>query len=181
MTAIAPSLFVDLDGTLIAGDTLKLSVAALLRHRPHFIVPLGLAVLRGRSRFKHAVAARIQLDPAQLPWRTAVVEFLRAERSRGQRLVLATAAHISIAESVAAYLGLFVDVLATRPTDNLKGTRKAAAINEYTGGAEFDYLGDSWADLPVFAAARRSILVSADHRLIARVRQVSRALQLITP
>jgi phosphoserine phosphatase len=164
---------VDLDGTLLAGDTLKLSVVGLLSREPWAMLRPVAALLQGRAAFKAEVARRHLLDPATLPWRAAVLSFLGDQRSAGRRLVLATAAHRVIAESVAAYLKLFDAVIASDATNNLKGDLKVRAIRVFTAGGEFDYAGDSWADVPVFAAARRCIVVTRDPRLLARVRAVS--------
>jgi phosphoserine phosphatase len=168
-----PPLCVDLDGTLIAGDTLALSVTALMRRRPWSLVPAMLAlVTRGRAAFKCAVAKRYQPDAAALPWHPPVLEFLQRQRGAGRRLVLATAAHREIAVAVARHLAIFEAVIASDSGNNLKGAHKVAAIRIFTGGGAFDYAGDSWADVPVFAAARRSILVTTDQRLIAKARAV---------
>lgn len=64
------------------------------------------------------------------------------------RIVLATAAHRSIAEGVAKYLGLFDQVLATEAGHNLKGKAKLQAIQDKIGNA-FVYAGDSQADIPI--------------------------------
>lgn len=168
-----PPLCVDLDGTLIAGDTLALSVTALMRRRPWSLVPAMLALAtRGRAAFKGAVVRQFQPDAATLPWRAPVLEFLERQRRAGRRLVLATAAHNEIAAAVAGHLAIFEAVIASDSGNNLKGAHKVAAIRTFTGGGEFDYAGDSWADVPVFAAARRSILVTTDQRLIAKARAV---------
>lgn len=165
-------LCVDLDGTLIVGDTLKLAVVELLLRRPWVVLPLACALRKGRSAFKDAVARRHQVDPSRLLWRPAVLEFLHAQQVAGRRLVLATAAHREIGEAVAAYLGLFDAVIASDAKHNLKGEHKVRAIRAYTGGGEFDYAGDSWADVPIFAAARCCIVVTNDTRLLARIRKV---------
>jgi phosphoserine phosphatase len=165
-----PPLCVDLDGTLIKGDTLRLSVMAILRRRPWCLVSAvrGLAS-GGRLGFKVAVARHQQLTMSTLPWRSEVLDFLRSQRLAGRRMILATAAHRSIAEAAAAYLGLFDAVIASDRDANLKGKEKVAAIRRLTAGAEFDYAGDSWADVPVFAAARRCIVVSSNRRLISQI------------
>jgi phosphoserine phosphatase len=152
-------LIVDLDGTLIDGDTLHLSLAALARQRPWVVPVLPFAVLSGRARFKAFVSDRVTLDAAGLPYRPDVLAFVRDERRTSRPIVLATAAHRSIADAVAAHLGLFDAVIATDGTHNAKGMGKLRSIRAHLGDAAFDYVGDSLADVPVFRAARRSYLV----------------------
>jgi phosphoserine phosphatase len=166
----APPLCVDLDGTLIAGDTLYLSVAMLARRRPWALAALPVALLGGRARLKRAVCDRLVIDAAALPYRASVVEFLREQRAAGRRLVLATAADRRIAQAVAAHLGLFDGIVASDGTMNAKGAGKGAAIRAALGEGEFDYVGDHLADLPVLRAARRGYLVAPSPALLARAR-----------
>jgi phosphoserine phosphatase len=152
-------LVVDLDGTLIDGDTLHLSLAALARERPWVVPVLPLVVFYGRARFKAFVSDRVVLDPATLPYRANVVDFVAGERRSNRPIVLATAAHRRIADSVAAHLALFDSVVATDGRHNAKGLGKLESIRAHLGAVEFDYVGDSIADVPIFRAARRSYLV----------------------
>lgn len=163
MAADETPLCVDLDGTLIHGDTLILSLRQIASHAPWKLARIGLALLRGRAAFKEAVADAIVPNPATLPWRPAVVSFIRSERERGRRLFLTTAADRRVAESVAAYLGCFDGIVASDGAANTKGAAKVAAIQRLIGdgaASPFDYIGDSPADLPIFAAARFGYLVA---------------------
>lgn len=169
-----PPLCVDLDGTLIEGDTLVMSVRHLARRAPWTLLAFPFLLLRGRAVLKDYIARRYVPDPASLVWRPEVLAFLREERTRGRRIILATAAHRLIAEAVAAHLGLFDGVVATNIGTNVKGPQKAAQIRKSLGGNGFDYIGDSEADLPVFQAARVSYLVAPTASLRRTVRQVGR-------
>ena len=157
--SITIPLIVDLDGTLIDGDTLHLSLAALARRQPWVLPVLPLVVVAGRARFKEFVSDRVALDPAALPYRADVLEFVRGERSARRPIILATAAHRRVADAVATHLAVFDSVIATAGGHNAKGPGKLESIRAHLGNAEFDYVGDSIADVPVFRAARRSYLV----------------------
>lgn len=169
-TSAEPVLVVDLDGTLIAADTLVLSLRRLARRRPWTLPALPFLLLRGRAQVKRWIARRVRLDPASLPWRHEVVTFLRDEHARGRRLVLATAADASIAASVADWLGVFDAVIASDGARNAKGRAKLVMIRDLLGDQPFDYVGDSTADLPIFAAARSALLVAPSPALVAAVR-----------
>lgn len=161
-------LCVDLDGTLIVGDTLVISLRQLAMGTPWKLPVLAVALLRGRAALKSAVAASMIPDPATLPWREDVVSFVRIEHESGRRVVLATAAHRRIAESVASYLGCFDAIVATDGSHNAKGPGKVDAIRRAIGERPFDYVGDSAADLPIFAAARHGYLVAPSPALHQR-------------
>jgi phosphoserine phosphatase len=169
-----PPLCVDLDGTLIEGDTLVISVRQLARRAPWTLLALPFVLLRGKPALKAFIARRHVPDPATLVWREEVVAFLREERARGRQIVLATAAHRLIAESVASHLGLFDSLVATDGNANLKGKSKALHICNSLGCKDFDYIGDSRADLPIFEVARVGYLVAPTPSLRQAVRLVGR-------
>ncbi|HEX6315462.1 MAG TPA: haloacid dehalogenase-like hydrolase [Gemmatimonadaceae bacterium] len=172
-----PPLCVDLDGTLIEGDTLRISLRFLARKAPWTLLLVPFLLLRGRPALKAWIARRFVPDPASLVWRTEVLDFLRSERERGRRIVLTTAAHRRIGEAVCAHLGCFDDLVATEAGDNLKGRYKSAQILKSLSCKEFDYIGDSPADLPVFQVARRGYLVSPSpslHRAASRIGRIER-------
>lgn len=169
-----PPLCVDLDGTLIEGDTLKISLGHIARRSPWSLLLVPFVLLRGRPALKAWVASRYVPDPATLIWRTEVLEFLKEERGRGRRIVLATAAHRRIGEAVAEYLGLFDALVATDGDENVKGKNKTAFIRKSLNCSEFDYIGDSHADIPIFEACRMGYLVAPTQSLNAAARAVGR-------
>jgi phosphoserine phosphatase len=169
-----PPLCVDLDGTLIEGDTLHLSLRHLARTAPWKLLALPFVLLRGRPAFKAWVARQYIPDPAGLVWRTEVVEFLKSERGRGRRIILATAAHRAVADVVVAHLGLFDGVVATESGANVKGKLKAVHIRKSLSCNDFDYIGDSPADLPIFQVARVSYLVAPSPSLSQAAKAVGR-------
>ncbi len=153
-------LVVDLDGTLCKTDTLWECFFAAWR--VHWWLPLASALwmISGRSKLKARLAAIALPDVMGLPWNTAVIDALHAARTSGQRTVLATAANVRIAEACAGELGVFDEVMASDGLVNLKGRNKAAQLVARFGQGGFDYVGDSTADTPVWAAASRKLTVS---------------------
>jgi 4-hydroxybenzoate polyprenyltransferase len=164
-SALGRPLCVDLDGTLVTTDTLAESVVLLLHRAPWALLPL-IGRITQPARFKAFLASRVKLDPGKLPYRNDLVSALRACREMGRTLVLATAAHRSIADGVAAYLGVFDAVHASDESRNLKSTTKRDALVAAYGSRGFDYVGDSAADTPVFDAAEQGLLVGASHRAV---------------
>jgi 4-hydroxybenzoate polyprenyltransferase len=129
---------------------------------------LVLWAVKGRAAFKDRIALRVGIVAENLPYRESFLAYLREEKAKGRYLVLATAAHSSIAQAVATHLGIFDKVLATESGHNLKGEAKLQAIREHVG-ASFVYAGDSKADLPVWFAAEKSVLVGAAPHIVALV------------
>lgn len=163
-------LVVDLDGTLTPTDTLLESLVQLLKHSPTSLLRLPVWLLSGRAGLKDAIATRVTLDADKLPYNEPLLQYLQQEKSRGRQIILATAAHHSIADAVAKRLDMFDQVLATQPQNNLKGTAKLQAIRDNVGEA-FVYAGDCAADLPIWKQATAAILVGVPERIATQVRQ----------
>ena len=164
------TLVVDLDGTLTATDTLIESVILLIKQSPANLLRLPFWLLRGRATLKDEVASRTSISAAHLPYRETFLAYLRDEKQKGRRIILATAAHQSIAAGVCAHLDLFDGVLASDAGRNLKGSAKLAAIKE-AFGTEFVYAGDSRADIPIWKAAQAAILVGASSDVTTSIRK----------
>ena len=151
-------LCVDLDGTLIKSDSLGDAVCQFLRRNPFGFWQLGQWLAAGRARLKAEVASRVPLDPAQLPYNTELLLYLQAERRRGRQIYLTTGADGSQAERVAAHLGIFAGVLASDGVTNLTSGLKLDLLKDRFG--EFDYIGNSRADLPLLANARQAMVAN---------------------
>lgn len=161
-------LYVDLDGTLLRGDSLHEALARLLV-RPLAWPSALRALFAGKAAFKQAVSARAELRAEALPYREDFLDWLRAERKSGRRLILATGADRAIAEAVAGRLGVFDGILASDGATNLTGANKLQAIESHAAGAPFAYAADGQVDLPIWAAAHSAVLVGAGVHHEARV------------
>lgn len=155
-TPLDHPLYVDLDGTLYPGDTLWDQVALVLQRVPMEAIALPFVLLRGPLPAKSWLADRALPDAALLPYRQTLVDLCRAERERGRRVVLATAAHRRVAAAVADHLGCFDAVIAT-DTVNRKGALKLAAIRDDSVDRSFLYAGDSAADRGIWSASKGAI------------------------
>ncbi|HUX43932.1 MAG TPA: UbiA family prenyltransferase [Terracidiphilus sp.] len=160
-TAPAPDmhpLCVDLDGTLVKSDTLLDALCQLLRDRPLAFWRAPLWLSGGRARFKLEVARLAPLEPARLPYNTELVRYLQSQHRAGRPMYLATGADGDLAERVAAHLGLFQGVLATDLATNLTSVRKLRRLKDRFG--DFDYIGNSRADLALLAHARQAMVAN---------------------
>ena len=170
---LAPPLVVDLDGTLIKTDLLIESLGRLLRQEPLALFDLPGWLLKGKANLKREVARRVELDPMLLPYRAALLDYLRAEHAKGRPIVLATASDQRFATQVAEHLKLFDLVLASDGTTNLSGERKRSRLVEAFGAGGFDYVGNESRDLAVWSAARKAIVVNPNPRLLRGVARVA--------
>ncbi len=165
-------LVLDLDGTLVAGDTLAETALQLLATRPVALLRALAGGRAGRAVLKQRIARDAGLDPASLAYRGDMLALAGQARREGRHVVLATAADAGVAHAVAGHLALFDEVIASDGHTNLKGAAKAAALAARFGVRGFDYAGDAAADLPVWAQARRALVVAPSAALLARARAV---------
>lgn len=163
-------LCVDLDGTLVRTDTLVEALLQLIRRQPWLVFAIALWATKGMAHLKREVAARVVLEAKDLPYDEAFLAFLRAEKAKGRKLVLVTAADRRQADAIAAHLGLFDEVIASDGETNLKSHAKAALLTSRFGEGGFDYAGNEMADLAVWRLASGVILVNADRDAAARIK-----------
>jgi 4-hydroxybenzoate polyprenyltransferase/phosphoserine phosphatase len=165
-------LAVDLDGTLLATDTLHEGLVAALVRDPASVPGLLRSLLQGRAHFKQQVSRAAPANAAILPLRKPFVAWLEAQRAAGRRLHLVTAADQSVADAVAGHLEIFDSATGSDGTRNLKGAEKAAWLRErFPDG--FAYAGDSHHDLDVFAAAEEIVLVNTSPAVAAAARRMA--------
>jgi 4-hydroxybenzoate polyprenyltransferase len=150
-------LYVDLDGTLVATDTLWESLMMLLKRQPLKMFQIPIWLLKGKAYMKTQIASQIDLAVDILPYREEVLRFVKSERAKGTKVVLATATPASVAEAVAKYLDCFDAVIATTLEKNTIGRAKAEAIQDHAQGP-FAYIGDHRMDLAIWRVAKECLL-----------------------
>jgi 4-hydroxybenzoate polyprenyltransferase/phosphoserine phosphatase len=167
-------LAVDLDGTLIRTDMMWESLVRLLRRNPFKAFLSLFALLRGRALFKQLIAAQVQVDPANVPYHAAFLDWLKNQKAAGRKLVLATASDRHMAQPIATHVGLFDDVMASDGKINLRNAAKRRALNDRFGERGYDYAGNSHDDLGVWPAAREAIVVNASTSLAQKAAAITK-------
>ncbi len=174
-------LCVDLDGTLIAGDTTRTAVRLLVRQHRWQALLLLAWLLRGRAYLKQQLARRVQLDAACLHYNRAVLQLIETYRKQGNPIYLVTATDKRVAQQVCAHLNFFTDCYASDGVCNLRHKAKAALLCKTFGSRNFIYVGDSRADLAVWQQAHSAVIVSNRARLIAAARKISNVVGVLSP
>ncbi|MEE3924848.1 UbiA family prenyltransferase [Pseudomonas viridiflava] len=155
-----PPLVVDLDGTLLRSDLLFETAMAFIRQHPLQVFKLLLWLLQGKASLKRGLALATRLDIALLPYDAEVIEYIQVQRNTGRLIVLATAAHETLATRIAGHLNLFDQVWASDGETNLSAHRKRDLLIDHYGQSGFDYIGNSTDDLCIWAAARKAIVAN---------------------
>ena len=143
---------VDLDGTLVHTDLLLENFFLFFRLYPLRVLEVLWWLLFGRAHLKRRLASTVLPDVTGLPYNHELIDWLRCQRADGAWIVLATASDVRIAERVAEHLGIFDEVMGTDGV-NLSSTQKKDALVQRFGERGYEYVGDSLADVPVWASA----------------------------
>lgn len=166
-------LVVDLDGTLIRSDLLIETGFAALGEDPACLPALARAMFQGKAALKAAIAARVEIDPAALPYNQDVLDMIHAARAQGRPVHLASGSHETYVAAVAAHLGLFDGWMGSTGACNLTGAAKAERLVERFGRRGFDYIGNDRADLAVWAQADEAVAVGAAPAVRAKLRAMA--------
>ncbi|WCS23811.1 UbiA family prenyltransferase [Methylobacterium sp. NMS14P] len=157
-------LILDLDRTLLRADVLYEKAIALVRADLLNLLKILYWALSGRAYLKRRMAQAATLDIEALPINTELMAFAQAEAQSGRLVHMSTATDNVTAAQIARRFSFITNVIASDGVTNLKGQKKAAELaRRYPLG--FDYAGDSRADLPVWRAARKAIVVEASGRV----------------
>ena len=138
------------------------------------IFKIFFVVLEGKAALKQFVATKVNINPANLPYNTEFLKWLRHEYKTGRKLVLSTGSDSRTATKIAKYLGIFHSVIASDGVINNTGLTKSKTLVAKYGEQGFDYAGNSRDDIFVWKKARFSVIVNASDNLIKRVSKISR-------
>jgi 4-hydroxybenzoate polyprenyltransferase len=163
-------LCVDLDGTLVKSDTLVDSVLVLGRQHPAMLLKIPGWIAQGKASFKRHVTSAVELNVAHLPYNRELLQYLEQQHATGRPIYLATAADTTLAERVAAHLGLFSGVLASDGTLNLAGKHKLAAFQSRFGN-NFTYIGNALPDATLLGACTEPMVANPTSGLRAALRK----------
>ena len=173
------ALCIDLDKTLILTDSLYESFVLSIKRNPLVLIFTPFWLARGKEFFKKKISEKVILKLDKLPFNKKRIDVSINARAEGRATVLATASTKKIAEQIAKHLQLFDRVESSNLSLNLKGKNKRDRLVELFGEKGFDYAGDCFADIPIWAAANSAILVNPSKKLIKKVEQITKINKLI--
>ena len=170
-------LVVDLDGTLLRTDLLLETALRLIKQKPWLAFLFPIWLLRGRAYLKNRIFHLVEIDVSLLPLHGELLTWLRAEKTRGRRLILATGSDYRKARSVVEPLELFDLILGSNEEQNLTAGKKFALLIK-TCGEQFDYVGNSSSDLEIWRGCRHAVLVNAPARVERAARRSAHVIQV---
>ena len=173
MTERGLAICVDLDGTLVNGDTTLMAVRRYIGGNYLRVIRLLVWLTRGRAYLKRRLFTEVKLVIADLPYNSEVIEFIRGYRSAGHDIYLVTASDASIAQQVVEHFAdLFVGYYASDGIVNLRQRAKAKLLIKVFGERQFVYFGNSRDDLVVWQHAAEGVVVSSNERLVGKAKKL---------
>lgn len=127
--------------------------------------------MKGKAYLKQRLAEYTTPDQKFLPYNQELLLWLKQQRVEGSTLILATAANHKIATAIADHLGIFDDVIATKEI-NLSANQKEKALVERFGEGNFEYVGNSQADLAVWKSCSVIHLVNPEFGVLKAARKL---------
>ncbi len=165
-------LFVDLDGTLIKEDLSNLAFSHSLKNYPlKTLFYLLIFLLKGKPYLKYKISRNFDIPFENLTYNKAAFDFIREVKSKHRVVYLISGSHQILVDQMGKYLNIFFESFGTRDNFNMVGSNKVQFIKESLKIYDFDYLGNSHQDLPIWKYTKRAIYTNASKELIQTINE----------
>lgn len=163
-------LFVDLDGTLIKEDLSNLAFSHSLKNYPfRTLFYLLVFLFKGKPYLKDKISRNFDIPFDNLTYNKAAFDFIREVKNRHRVVYLISGSHQILVDQMGKYLNIFFESFGTRDNFNMVGSNKVQFIKENLKIHDFDYLGNSHKDLPIWRYTKRAIYTNASQELIKTI------------
>jgi len=165
------TLFVDLDGTLINEDLSNLAFFHSLKNFPFkTLFYLFVFLFKGKPYLKYKISKYFSIPFENLTFNKAAFDFIRDAKNRNRAVYLISGSHQKLVDQMANYLDFFYESFGTRENFNMVGSNKVRFIKENLKINDFDYLGNSHKDLPIWKYTKLAIHTNASAELIKTIK-----------
>jgi 4-hydroxybenzoate polyprenyltransferase len=162
-------MVVDLDEALLRIEFFEVFFS-LLADRPAAAFAAIRTFRKDNVAIRNELGRTAVLGLEMLPLNGEVIDFLKAEKSKGRKIYLASGSNRPDVERIANYVGLFDGVFASDDGSNFSGAIKANYLVDAFGERGFDYVGGQSREEPVWQRARAVYLANASPARIAAMR-----------
>jgi len=159
-------LFVDLDGTLIKEDLSDLAFVYSLKNYPFkTLFYLFIFLFRGKPYLKENISKNFTVPFANLTFNKAALNFVKEEKNKHTVIYLISGSHQILVDQMDKFLNHFLESFGTKDNFNMVGSNKVKFIKENLKIYDFDYLGNSHKDLPIWKYTKRALHTNASIEL----------------
>ena len=165
-------LFVDLDGTLIKEDLSNLAFSHSLKNYPlKTLFYILVFLFKGKPYLKDKISKNFEIPFENLTYNKAAFDFIREVKNRHRVVYLISGSHQVLVDQMGKYLNIFFESFGTRDNFNMVGQNKVRFIKENLKIHDFDYLGNSKKDLPIWEYTQNIIFTNASPELKSIIKQ----------
>ena len=159
-------LFVDLDGTLIKEDLSDLAFSHSLKNYPFkTLFYLFIFLFKGKPYLKEKISKNFTVPFANLTFNKAALDFIREVKNRHRVVYLISGSHQTLVDQMDKFLNIFFESFGTKDDFNMVGSNKVKFIKDNLNIHDFDYLGNSKKDLPIWEYTQNIIYTNASDSL----------------
>ncbi len=170
-------LCIDLDRTLVREDVFQ---RALLSWILRGFRPWNSFPPVNRNGLKRWVYQNIKLVSIEWHFNAEVISLICQARRDLRQVILVTGNSKEAGSFFAEKIPCFSSVLTSTDNLTLKGERKALALQKLFGINNFDYVGDSKRDIPVWEVSYQAYIVKYRTRSYRKIAQKLRGKELLT-
>ena len=159
-------LFVDLDGTLIKEDLSDMAFFHSLKNYPFkTLFYLFIFLFKGKSYLKEKISKNFIIPLADLTFNKAALDYIREVKNRHRVVYLISGSHQKLVDQMDKFFNIFFESFGTKDNFNMVGKNKVKFIKENLNIHDFDYLGNSKKDLPIWEYTQNIIYTNASNNL----------------
>ena len=159
-------LFVDLDGTLIREDLSGLAFLHCLKKKPlKLFFYLFTFLIKGKPYLKEKISENFTVPISKLTFNRNALNYIRDVKNRHRVVYLISGSHQTLVDQIDQNLKIFFESFGTTNSFNMVGYNKVKFISEKLNIIEFDYLGNSKKDLPIWKYCEKIIYTNVSGRL----------------
>ena len=159
-------LFVDLDGTLIKEDLSDMAFFHSLKNYPFkTLFYLFIFLFKGKSYLKEKISKNFVIPLADLTFNKAALDYIREVKNRHRVVYLISGSHQKLVDQMDKFFNIFFESFGTKDDFNMVGNNKVKFIKENLNIHDFDYLGNSKKDLPIWEYTQNIIYTNASNNL----------------
>ncbi len=159
-------LFADLDGTIIREDLSNLAFINCLKKNPFkLLYYLFIFLFKGKTYLKEKISRDFIVPINRLTFNKSVIKYIREVRNRHRVVYLISGSHQILVDQIHQHLKLFFESFGTRENFNMVGINKVKFIKDELKIINFDYIGNSKKDLPIWRYCKKIIHTNASSNL----------------
>ena len=159
-------LFVDLDGTLIKEDLSNLAFLQYLKIKPHkLFFYLFIFIFKGKPYLKEKISINFKVPMNRLNFNKGALDYIREIKRRHRVVYLISGSHQLLVDQINDHLKIFNESFGTQEDVNMVGINKVKFINKKLNIFDFDYLGNSKKDLPIWRNTKKIIYTNVSYEL----------------